>query len=72
LRRNIAIAMGNSGVARWAPWLKRWAFAEAEANPCRETADLVAADPAQASVRDAARWALRRLAPVEKQGSAGS
>jgi epoxyqueuosine reductase len=25
LRRNVAIAMGNSGLERFAPWLKRWA-----------------------------------------------
>jgi epoxyqueuosine reductase len=27
LRRNVAIAMGNSGQARFAPWLVRWAEA---------------------------------------------
>jgi epoxyqueuosine reductase len=27
MRRNVAIAMGNSGQARFAPWLVRWAEA---------------------------------------------
>jgi epoxyqueuosine reductase len=82
LRRNIAIAMGNSGLTRWAPWLKRWSLGEAqpetkpEPEPRRETGDGPVPDPApdraQAAVREAADWALRRLAVTGKQESAGS
>ena len=61
LRRNIAIAMGNSGLTRFMPWLERWAQVEGEA----------AQDSARAAVRESARWALGRLAPVEKRQDAG-
>jgi epoxyqueuosine reductase len=30
LRRNVAIAMGNSGMGRFAPWLEEWAEAADE------------------------------------------
>jgi epoxyqueuosine reductase len=30
LRRNVAIAMGNSGLRRFAPWLEQWAAAADE------------------------------------------
>jgi epoxyqueuosine reductase len=30
LRRNVAIAMGNSGQSRFSPWLERWAGAADE------------------------------------------
>jgi len=30
LRRNVAIAMGNSGLMRFAPWLQRWTEATDE------------------------------------------
>ena len=57
LRRNVAIAMGNSGLRRFVPKLKRWA--EAAASPETDAADQ---EPARAAVRDAARWALARIA----------
>jgi len=31
LRRNVAIAMGNSGLRRFLPWLQRWAVDETDA-----------------------------------------
>ena len=58
LRRNIAIAMGNSGLARFRPWLERWAESEPEASP-RETGP---GYPDHSPLREAARWALRRIA----------
>jgi epoxyqueuosine reductase len=36
LRRNIAIAMGNSGLVRFLPWLERWAALDSE--PARSAA----------------------------------
>jgi epoxyqueuosine reductase len=60
LRRNIAIAMGNSGLTRFVPWLERWAQVEDEAASSR------------AAVSESARWALNRLAPVEKRQDAGN
>ena len=62
LRRNIAIAMGNSGLTRFVPWLERWAQVENEA----------AHDPARAAVWKSARWALSRVAPVERRQDAGN
>jgi epoxyqueuosine reductase len=64
LRRNIAVAMGNSGLARFTPWLKRWAELGA-------TAELESPDggePAQHALRSAARWALRQLSQNGKRG----
>jgi len=76
LRRNIAIAMGNSHLTRWAPWLTRWALLEAEPNRSPETGDGPGRNPVpdstQAAVRDAASWALHRLTAIEKAESAGS
>ena len=46
LRRNIAIAMGNSGVRRFVPWLKRWASED---------------DSPSEKVRSAAAWALTQI-----------
>jgi epoxyqueuosine reductase len=48
LRRNVAVAMGNSGERRFARWLERWANAPGEG-------------PAQEGLRRAAKWALGRL-----------
>jgi epoxyqueuosine reductase len=62
LRRNIAIAMGNSGLTRFVPWLERWAQVEEEA----------AHNPGRAAVGESARWGLSRLAPVEKRQDAGN
>jgi hypothetical protein len=81
LRRNIAIAMGNSGLAGFRPWLERWAGRPDDggvSNPVGQPANIPASNrangPAQkniayeeanradsAPLRDAARWALRRL-----------
>ena len=81
LRRNIAIAMGNSGLAGFRPWLERWAGRPDDggvSNPLGQPANIPASNrangPAQkniayeeanradsAPLRDAARWALRRL-----------
>jgi epoxyqueuosine reductase len=54
LRRNIAIAMGNSGLERFRPWLERWAGLE-------ETEAKSAPGSDQGPLREACRWALRRL-----------
>jgi epoxyqueuosine reductase len=51
LRRNVAIAMGNSGLRRFAPWLEKWA----------EAADKVADEVSGEGLRAAARWALEKL-----------
>ena len=57
LRRNVAIAMGNSRLRRYVPLLERWAAApgEGEMEP----------------VREAARWALKRLTDGNRIGSQG-
>jgi epoxyqueuosine reductase len=49
LRRNIAVAMGNSGAARFAGILERWA-------------NLADESPAAEGLRAAAQWARRKLA----------
>jgi len=59
LRRNIAIAMGNSGLARFLPWLERFAAPESNAGG-------VPPDPAQVAVQEASRWALRRISQIGK------
>jgi epoxyqueuosine reductase len=63
MRRNIAIAMGNSGLKRWVPWLERWSQAETEpeSDPNRETTRVAASEQAQTTLREAARWALRQI-----------
>jgi epoxyqueuosine reductase len=48
LKRNVAIAMGNSGISRFIPLLESW-----ETEPCTGVAD--------EGLRVAARWALGRL-----------
>lgn len=52
-RRNLAIAMGNSGFARYLPRLKEWERADEE------------------TLRDAARWAVRKLRETQTASSAG-
>jgi epoxyqueuosine reductase len=64
LRRNIAIAMGNSGLRRFVPWLERWAEAAAPASSTANP-DETAHDSAHAAVSDSARWALGRITAVE-------
>jgi epoxyqueuosine reductase len=61
LRRNIAIAMGNSGLARFLPWLERWAAAEAD--PAPDSGPDSNPAPARAALQQSARWAIRRIAP---------
>ena len=51
LRRNVAIAMGNSGLKRFAPWLEKWA----------EAADETPDQTGDQGLRAAARWALNKL-----------
>jgi epoxyqueuosine reductase len=67
LRRNIAIAMGNSGLARFLPWLERWANVEVEPILISSAVH----DPIRAAVRESARWALERIPPVEQSKSLG-
>jgi epoxyqueuosine reductase len=64
LRRNIAIAMGNSGLRRFVPWLERWAEAGTGAGSTTNPEE-AAHDSAQAAVSDSARWALGRITTVE-------
>ena len=53
LLRNVAVAMGNSGLRRFEPGLETWA---------RQTGQTVAGDaPAAQTLRAAAQWALQKL-----------
>jgi len=61
LRRNIAIAMGNAGLTRFAPWLRKWA--EQESDPVPHDAQSKARhDSMQLALKEASRWALARIA----------
>jgi epoxyqueuosine reductase len=53
LRRNVAIAMGNSGLTKYLPWLDRWANAK--------TGDAKSAWAGDDGLERAARWARERL-----------
>jgi epoxyqueuosine reductase len=53
LKRNVAIAMGNSGIGRFIPWLESW-----ELEP--------SAGDAGEGLRAAARWALGRLRAAQQ------
>jgi epoxyqueuosine reductase len=53
LKRNVAIAMGNSGIGRFIPWLEGW-----ELEP--------SAGEAGEGRRAAARWALVRLRAAQR------
>ena len=68
LRRNVAIAMGNSGLRRFLPWLERWAaMSEAEERSDNRSGTTTATGKEAgekadlAALRDAAQWALRRI-----------
>jgi len=62
LRRNIAIAMGNSGLTRFLPWLERWAETQPHSEiPVPSAPDDIPNAPAQAALQQAARWALGRI-----------
>jgi epoxyqueuosine reductase len=51
LRRNVAIAMGNSGLPRFLPWLERWATdAPAEAGA-----------EGTGTLSEVAGWAMRKI-----------
>ena len=54
LRRNVAIAMGNSGDPRFLPQLETWAQ-EAGGDPSNSTA------PQDPVLREAAEWARARI-----------
>jgi epoxyqueuosine reductase len=56
LRRNLAIAMGNSGLARFLPRLEGWA----------ETSS---ADSELSPLQSAARWAIERIAQRSVMGN---
>ncbi|HEX4321481.1 MAG TPA: tRNA epoxyqueuosine(34) reductase QueG [Acidobacteriaceae bacterium] len=72
LRRNIAIAMGNSGLRRFVPWLERWAepYAEALMDSGPDTGSR--ADLDRAAARDSARWALEQFAHAQQEPERGS
>jgi epoxyqueuosine reductase len=74
MRRNVAIAMGNSGLTRWIPWLQRWSLAESEpeSNPGEAGSGVAEPDRAQVTVREAAGWALRRISETKEPRSRGS
>jgi len=58
LRRNIAVAMGNSGLTRYLPWLERWAE---EGEPASSAGDEDRKAVMERGLRDAAQWALSRI-----------
>jgi epoxyqueuosine reductase len=61
LRRNVAIAMGNSGLRRFLPWLERWRRGDVESESgVRFSGEL---DPKTdlATVKEAAAWAIHRI-----------
>jgi epoxyqueuosine reductase len=66
LRRNIAIAMGNSGLVRFLPRLEDWAIEDsgAVAVPDREEARSAKSIEDRQALRKAAQWAIRRLTKV--------
>ena len=68
MRRNIAIAMGNSGLARFLPRLKGWAesgVVDPPAGPQAGSAPSVKSASNREALRKAALWAIRRLAQTE-------
>ncbi len=64
-RRNVAVAMGNSGLPRYLPILERWA-----ADP--ETTGDGKKQTAIAALKWAARWAAVRLSAPRKKSPGGS
>ena len=67
LKRNVAIAMGNSGLRRFVPRLERWAAGQFEDEPTvnPQTMREAASDKAmrnRSALTSAARWALEKLA----------
>jgi len=62
LRRNVAIAMGNSGLSRFLPQLQRWAGPEMSQEPDADRAGK------RDALRKAARWAIRRLVANKPPG----
>ena len=62
LLRNVAVAMGNSGSGRFAPWLERWASGHRVPDSAAAPSGKASAN--LAGLRAAAQWALRRIALV--------
>jgi epoxyqueuosine reductase len=63
-RRNLAIAMGNSGLRHFMPWLERQA-----ANPLADASPALASSDAKeaanlSALAEAARWAIDRLSKI--------
>ncbi len=58
LRRNISLAMGNSGLGRFLPWLERWAETGHSAT---EGGDESREAVQQRGATDAALWAISRI-----------
>jgi len=71
LRRNVAIAMGNSGLAKFLPWLERWAASDDRAShEVGQVADGAKSEAASSGLQDranasalggTARWAIHRI-----------
>ena len=71
LRRNIAIAMGNSGLSRFLPRLEAWAnedLAEPEIEEASSANSIKLAEGRHA-LRKAAHWAIRRLTQAGERGA---
>jgi len=64
LRRNIAIAMGNSGLRRFLPWLKRWSADESEIDPESTPNPATGRAVPKTALRNAALWALNRIEQI--------
>jgi epoxyqueuosine reductase len=62
-RRNLAIAMGNSGLTRFLPRLAFWAADDSSANALSQDA---AASQKHLALRNAARWASNQIMAIQK------
>jgi epoxyqueuosine reductase len=72
LRRNVAIAMGNSGLTRFLPWLERWASSDpVPGQAAGATGSSGVQDQANASaLGETARWAIGRIRRASQIGRA--
>lgn len=68
LRRNVAIAIGNSGLRRFLPLLEKWSGELANSKPQHPVTDAPGADN---SLRAAIEWALRKLRSSDPESSGG-
>ena len=59
LRRNVAIAMGNSGLSRFMPWLERWA--ESDRSGQNRESSGVQDEANSAALAETAKWALEQI-----------